>query len=83
MLYEPILAKLTLINDSVIFMFQRSSYTNSTDKDIEHNRLAQLAQTYLNNPMLMHQLCDSVYERLYTNLKIQKERIGNSNTGRK
>ncbi|RUT01471.1 hypothetical protein DSM106972_065680 [Dulcicalothrix desertica PCC 7102] len=64
-------------------MFQSSSYTNSTDKDIEHNRLVQLAQKYLNNPMLMHQLCDSVYKRLHANLKIQKERIGNSNTGRK
>jgi hypothetical protein len=82
-LSKPILGKLTPIKDSVISMSQSSSYTNSTDKDIEHNRLAQLAQQYLNNPMLMYQLCDRVYERLHADIKIQKERIGNSNTGRK
>lgn len=62
-------------------MFQ-SSRTNSTYTDFEHNRLAQTAQRYLDNPMLMHQLCDRVYERLYADLKIQRERIGNSSTGR-
>lgn len=49
---------------------------------LEDSRLAQLAQQYLNNPVLMHQLCDRVYERLYADIKIQKERIGNSSTGR-
>ena len=58
---------------------QNSGQTGST---VEHNRLTQLNQLYLNNPMLMHQLCDLVYERLYKNLKIQQERIGNSYTGR-
>ncbi|MBW4457589.1 MAG: hypothetical protein KME55_35840 [Nostoc indistinguendum CM1-VF10] len=62
-------------------MFQ-NSHTNLTDTDFEHNRLAQSAQQYLNNPMLMHQLCDRVYEKLHTDIKIQKERIGNSSTGR-
>ena len=41
-----------------------------------------IAQKYLNDSVLMHQLSDRVYERLYKNLKIQKERIGNSSTGR-
>jgi hypothetical protein len=63
-------------------MPQNSSRTNSTYTDSEANRLAQLAQSYLDNPMLMHQLCDRIYERLYTDLKIQRERIGNSSIGR-
>ena len=64
-----------------MFMYQ-NSHTNLAYTDFEHNRLAQLAQQYLNNPMLMHQLCDRVYERLNANIKIQRERIGNSSTGR-
>lgn len=63
-------------------MPQNSSHTNLTDTDFEYNRLAQSAQQYLNNPMLMHQLCDRVYEKLNADIKIQKERIGNSSTGR-
>ncbi len=63
-------------------MSQNSSHTNLTDTDFEYNRLAQSAQQYLNNPMLMHQLGDRVYERLYADIKIQKERIGKSSTGR-
>jgi hypothetical protein len=63
-------------------MPQNSSRTNSTYTDFETNRLAQLAQSYLDNPMLMHQLCDRIYERLYADLKIQRERIGNSSIGR-
>ncbi|MBH8576655.1 hypothetical protein I8752_27435 [Nostocaceae cyanobacterium CENA369] len=63
-------------------MPQNSSQTNLTDTDFEYNRLAQSAQLYLNNPVLMHQLCDRVYERLYADIKIQRERIGNSSTGR-
>lgn len=59
-----------------------SPHTNLTDTDFEYNRLAQSAQQYLNNPMLMHQLCDRVYEQLNADIKIQKERIGNSSTGR-
>jgi hypothetical protein len=70
------------INNLVMSMSEHFSRTNSTDTDFENNRLAQLAQSYLDNPMLMHQLCDRVYERLYTDLKIQRERIGNSSTGR-
>ncbi len=60
----------------------QNSHTNLSDTDFEHNRLAQSAQQYLNNPMLMHQLCDRVYEKLHADIKIQKERIGNSSTGR-
>jgi hypothetical protein len=63
-------------------MSQNSSHTNLVYTDFEYNRLTQLAQRYLNNPVLMHQLCDRVYERLHADLKIQKERIGNSSTGR-
>ncbi|MEH2361536.1 MAG: hypothetical protein V7K58_17845 [Nostoc sp.] len=63
-------------------MAHNSNHTNLTDTDFEHNRLAQSAQQYLNNPMLMHQLCDRVYEQLNADIKIQKERIGNSSTGR-
>ena len=64
-------------------MSQNFSHTILANADFEHNRLTQLAQQYyLNNPVLMHQLCDRVYERLYKNLKIQKERIGKSSTGR-
>jgi hypothetical protein len=66
-----------------MFMSHNSSHTNVTYTDFEHNRLTQSAQQYLNNPVLMHQLCDRVYERLHANLKIQQERIGNSSTGRK
>lgn len=60
----------------------QNSHTNLTYTAFEHNRLAQLAQGYLNNPVLMHQLCDRVYERLNADIKIQRERIGNSSTGR-
>ncbi len=60
----------------------QNSHTNLTDTDFEYNRLAKSAQQYLNNPMLMHQLCDRVYEQLNADIKIQKERIGNSSTGR-
>ncbi|MEH1959993.1 MAG: hypothetical protein V7L05_08960 [Nostoc sp.] len=63
-------------------MSQNSSHINLTDTDFEYNCLAQSAQQYLNNPMLMHQLCDRVYDRFYADIKIQKERIGNSSTGR-
>lgn len=63
-------------------MSQNSSHTNLTYTDFEHDRLAQSAQQYLNNPVLMHQLCDRVYERLHADIKIQRERIGNSSTGR-
>ncbi|MEH2438449.1 MAG: hypothetical protein V7K25_30355 [Nostoc sp.] len=60
----------------------QNSHTNLTYTAFEDNRLAQLAQKYLNNPLLMHQLCDRVYERLNADIKIQRERIGNSSTGR-
>lgn len=63
-------------------MSQNSNDTNLAYTDFEYNRLAQSAQQYLNNPVLIHQLCDRVYERLYTDIKIQRERIGNSSTGR-
>ncbi|WP_375509713.1 hypothetical protein [uncultured Nostoc sp.] len=63
-------------------MSQKFSHANLTYTDFEYNRLAQSAQQYLNNPVLMHQLCDRVYERLYADIKIQIERIGNSSTGR-
>jgi hypothetical protein len=63
-------------------MSENYNRTNSTYTDFETNRLTQLAQSYLNNPMLMHQLCDRVYKRFYTDLTIQRERIGNSSTGR-
>ncbi len=62
-------------------MSQNSSHT-SLAYTVEHNRLTQLAQQYLNNLVLIHQLCDRVHERLYRNLKIQKERIGNSCIGK-
>ena len=42
-----------------------------------------IAEHYINDSVLRHKLCDRVYERLYKNIKIQKERIGNSRTGRK
>jgi hypothetical protein len=64
-------------------MSQNFSQTNLSHIDFEYNRLAQSAQQYLNNPVLMHQLCDRVYERLHADLKIQRERIGNFSTGRK
>ncbi len=63
-------------------MSQNFSHTNLTYTDFEYNRLAQLAQGYLNNPVLMHQLCDRVYEGLHADIKIQRERIGNSSIGR-
>lgn len=63
-------------------MSENYSRTNSTYINAETNRLTQLAQSYLDNPILMHQLCDRVYERVYTDLKIQRERIGNSSRGR-
>ncbi len=78
---EPFLARITSINDSVMPMPQ-SSRTNSTPTDCEDKRLAKLAQRYLDNPMLLHQLSDRVYELLYADIKIQKERIGNSSIGR-
>lgn len=62
-------------------MFQNGR-TNLTPTDFEHNRLAHLARLYINNPVLMHQLCDRVYERLHADLKIHAERIGNSSIGR-
>ncbi len=65
-----------------MFMDQNTGNTNSTSIDFEQNRLAQSAQRYLNNPALMRQLCDRVCERLYADLKIQRERIGNSSIGR-
>lgn len=41
-----------------------------------------LAQQYLDNPELMGPLCDRVYTLLYADLRIQRERLGNSSTGR-
>ena len=61
-------------------MFQNSH--TKTYTDCQDNRLTQSAQQYLDNPMLMHQLCDRVYERLHADLKIQRERIGNYSRGR-
>ncbi|MCL6750125.1 hypothetical protein KBT16_03685 [Nostoc sp. CCCryo 231-06] len=63
-------------------MSQNYSPINLPPTDFEHDRLAQSAQRYLDNPVLMNQLCDRVYERLHAELKLQKERIGNSNSGR-
>jgi hypothetical protein len=60
----------------------QNNHTNLTYTAFESNRLAQLAQGYLNNPVLMDQLCDRVYEQLNADIKIQRERIGNSSTGR-
>ena len=60
----------------------QNSHTNLSNTDFEYNRLAQSAQQYFNNSMLMHQLCNRVYEQLNADIKIQKERIGNSSTGR-
>lgn len=68
----------------------QNNHTRS-DSTVGHNSLTQLDRLYLNNPMLMHQLCglskaealrDRIYKRLDKNLKIKKERIGNSFTGR-
>jgi hypothetical protein len=42
----------------------------------------QIAQQHLDNPELMGPLCDRVYELLYLNLRRQRERLGNSSTGR-
>ncbi|VEP13683.1 hypothetical protein H1P_2110008 [Hyella patelloides LEGE 07179] len=58
------------------------NFNRTSSASIEHNRLTQLDRLYLNNQMLMDQLCDRVYERLDKNLKIKKERIGNSCRGR-
>ena len=77
---KPVLGS-TPINDLVMSVSQ-NGHTNSTYTDCEDNRLAQSAQRCLDNPVLMHQLCDRVYERLYADLQIQRERIGNSSTGR-
>jgi hypothetical protein len=41
-----------------------------------------LAQQYLDNAELMSSLCDRVYELLYSDLRLQRERLGNSRTGR-
>ena len=60
----------------------QSDRTNLSHTDFEQNRLAESAQRYLNNPLLMHQLCDRVYDRLHADLKIQRERTGNSSIGR-
>lgn len=49
----------------------------STSQNIE-----QIAQQYLDNPALMSTLCDRVYELLTADLRLQRERMGNSSTGR-
>ncbi len=49
----------------------------STSQNIE-----QVAQQYLDNPALMNALCDRVYQLLYFDLRLQRERIGNSSIGR-
>ncbi|PSB28209.1 hypothetical protein [Chlorogloea sp. CCALA 695] len=63
-------------------MSQNFGRTNSIT-DYKDNSLAQLAQQYLDNPVLMDRLCDRVCERLYADIQIQRERIGNSSTGRR
>ena len=57
-------------------MSENSSHTIA-NTDFERDHLTLLARQYLNDSVLKHQLCDRVYERLYKNLKIQKERTGN------
>ncbi|PZD71852.1 hypothetical protein C1752_04562 [Acaryochloris thomasi RCC1774] len=51
-------------------------------ESIKHERLAQLAERCLNEAVLAEQLCDRIYEQLYSDLRIQRERIGNPSTGR-
>ena len=56
---------------------QQSSSSNSPQQNIE-----QIAQQYLGDPALMDALCDRVYELLRADLRLQRERLGNSSTGR-
>lgn len=44
--------------------------------------IEQIAQQYLDDPVLMQALCDRVYELLYADLRLQRERLGNSSIGR-
>jgi hypothetical protein len=59
-----------------------SDLMRSKSTDEEHERLEQLAQQYLNSPILISQLSNRVYEKLHSDLRIQQERMGNSSTGR-
>ncbi|MGF1602846.1 MAG: hypothetical protein ACFCU8_12635 [Thermosynechococcaceae cyanobacterium] len=44
--------------------------------------LIQLAEHCLQDEVLAEQLCDRIYDQLYSDLRIQRERIGNPSTGR-
>jgi hypothetical protein len=48
----------------------------------DDERLNQLAQRYLDDLVLQGKLCDHIYTILYSDLKIQRERIGNFKQGR-
>jgi hypothetical protein len=72
------------VNHSMQSMFQNTRRTNPTPPQAnpERKRLAQLAQRYLDDPVLQEKLCDRVYELFRSDLRIQRERLGNSSTGR-
>jgi hypothetical protein len=65
-------------------IFQNTRRTNPAPPQAtsEQERLTQLAQRYLNDLVLQGKLCDRVYEQFRSDLRIQKERLGDSSTGR-
>jgi hypothetical protein len=72
------------MNHSMQSIFQNARRTNPAppQANSEQERLTQLAQRYLDDPVLQEKLCDRVYEQFRSDLRIQRERLGNSSTGR-
>ncbi len=48
----------------------------------EYERLEKLAERCLQDSLLAEELCDLIYAQLQSDLRIQRERIGNPSTGR-
>jgi hypothetical protein len=72
------------MNHSMQSIFQNARRTNPAPPQAhsEQECLTQLAQRYLDDPVLQKKLCDRVYEQFRSDLRIQRERLGNSSTGR-
>ncbi len=72
------------MNYSMQSISQNARRTNPapTQANSEQERLTQLAQQYLDDPVLQGKLCDRVYTLLYADLRTQRERIGYCSRGR-
>jgi hypothetical protein len=72
------------VNHSMQSIFQNARRTNPAppQANSEQERLTQLAQRYLDDPVLQGKLCDRVYTLLYVDLRTQRERIGYCRRGR-